>query len=430
MFRKPTPYEIALWAALPMAHTPRLEGRLRMILDNTRARRATTRRALLLALMPGAAALVALAVLRLDARAQAAPASARPPAALAPPSSIPQAPGTISRYFIGPGPRLMKQVGAITWSQPRLALLPRALPSGAKVRAETSLKHLRAAAPEVAPRIVQFPRPAAAPEILPAIPDRAVPPPAPPAPAAPTGDVSVDLVGVTDGAKWWDAAGTPLPQPLYSPTAYHTGKYDYWRKAFDAGKPRLDFAFRVSPASARDVTLRFSLESPDVPWSSTLGTWPEKMQGRDQQTETQLNSLSGGLRVLSATCNSAPTARPITVSVASGPWAVAATAHVSAAGPAQSFASHVYFFSQLFEADGKSRVIISTNDTENDVRVVAVDAQGRETLPAEIGDTSTPAMSQMTALFALPAAQIKELRVETRPFRQMTFKDIAARPAK
>ena len=73
MFRKPTPYEIALWAALPMAHTPRLEGRLTLILDQTRSRRATTRRALLLALTPGAAALVALAVLRLDARAQAAP---------------------------------------------------------------------------------------------------------------------------------------------------------------------------------------------------------------------------------------------------------------------------------------------------------------------------------------------------------------------
>lgn len=322
----------------------------------------------------------------------------------------------------------MRQEGAITWSPPRLASLPKALPSGAKMRAASSLKHPSAAPPKVRPPVVQLPRPAAAPVTLPTVPDRPVP--APPAPAAPAGDVSVDLVGVTDGGRWWDAAGVPLPQPLYSTAAYHTGKYDYWRKAFDAGKPRLDFAFRVSPASARDVTLRLSLEGPDVPWSSTQGTWPEKMQGRDQQTEAQLNSLSGGLRVLSATYNSAPTARPITVSIASGPWAVAATVHVSAAGPAQSFGAHAYFFSQLFEADGKSRVIISTNDTENDVRVVAVDAQGRETLPAEIGDTSTSAMSQMTALWALPAAQIKELRVETRPFRQMRFKNVAAQPAK
>lgn len=72
MFRKPTPYEVALWAALPMAHTPRLEGRLTMILDRTRLRRAPTRRVLLLALGAGAAALVPLAMLRPAARAQGA----------------------------------------------------------------------------------------------------------------------------------------------------------------------------------------------------------------------------------------------------------------------------------------------------------------------------------------------------------------------
>ena len=74
MTRKPTLADLALWAALPMAHTPRLEGRLTMILDQARSRRALTRRALLLALGVGAAALVPLAMLRPVARAQAAPA--------------------------------------------------------------------------------------------------------------------------------------------------------------------------------------------------------------------------------------------------------------------------------------------------------------------------------------------------------------------
>lgn len=70
MLRKLTPFDLALWAALPMAHTSRIEGRLATILDQTRSRCALTRRVLLTALCVGAAALVPLAMLRPAAKAQ------------------------------------------------------------------------------------------------------------------------------------------------------------------------------------------------------------------------------------------------------------------------------------------------------------------------------------------------------------------------
>ena len=70
MTRKP--YEFALWAALPMAHTPRIEGRLRMILDAGRPRRALTRRVLLVSLAAAALGCGALAALQPGRRAQAA----------------------------------------------------------------------------------------------------------------------------------------------------------------------------------------------------------------------------------------------------------------------------------------------------------------------------------------------------------------------
>jgi hypothetical protein len=75
-------YELALWAALPMAHTSNIEGRLKMILDTTRPRRALTRRVLTAALGVAAAALIPLAMLRPMARAQATPQRAAAPAAL------------------------------------------------------------------------------------------------------------------------------------------------------------------------------------------------------------------------------------------------------------------------------------------------------------------------------------------------------------
>ena len=63
MKRKPTLNELALWAALPMAHTPRIEGRLKMIL-NTDTRRTLPRRAGTVGLALAAALLVPLAAAR------------------------------------------------------------------------------------------------------------------------------------------------------------------------------------------------------------------------------------------------------------------------------------------------------------------------------------------------------------------------------
>lgn len=69
MTRKRTLYDYALWAALPIAHTSKVEGRIKMVLDTTR-RRTSPRRFLALAVMAGAAALVPLSMLQPIAKAQ------------------------------------------------------------------------------------------------------------------------------------------------------------------------------------------------------------------------------------------------------------------------------------------------------------------------------------------------------------------------
>ena len=71
---KRKPYELALWAALPMAHTTRIEGRLRMILDDSHPRRALTRRALLVSLAAAALGCGVLAALKPGTQARAASA--------------------------------------------------------------------------------------------------------------------------------------------------------------------------------------------------------------------------------------------------------------------------------------------------------------------------------------------------------------------
>jgi hypothetical protein len=88
-FRNLTPHHLALWAALPMARAPRMEGRLSLILDRTRSRHVPARRAVLTALGLSAAALLPLAMLRPVARAQAAP--------VVPPGSLRAQPDTPAR---------------------------------------------------------------------------------------------------------------------------------------------------------------------------------------------------------------------------------------------------------------------------------------------------------------------------------------------
>ena len=62
--------------AIAMAQTSKIESRLQMILDKTRPRRPLARRVLVLALIPASAALITLAILKPDAKAQTSPKSA------------------------------------------------------------------------------------------------------------------------------------------------------------------------------------------------------------------------------------------------------------------------------------------------------------------------------------------------------------------
>ena len=86
MTRNRTLSDIALWAALPMAHTPRIEGRLKMIL-NTETRRTLPRRAGPVSLVLAAALLLPLAAARpvpADSTAKSAAAPILKRAALTP----------------------------------------------------------------------------------------------------------------------------------------------------------------------------------------------------------------------------------------------------------------------------------------------------------------------------------------------------------
>lgn len=333
-------------AAIAMARTARIEGRLTMILDTTRPRRALTRRFLLTALGVGAAALVPLAALRPGVRAQAGTPAA-------------------SRRHLTP-----------------MDMTP--------------------ATPAVFP-----------------------------------GSIPIQLVGVGSPKtlKWWGKNGVPLAQPVYgiSP-ALSLGELP------DPRQRQVQLAFRLPP-SAQDVTVKYALTGSLN--SSSDGSWPFKTQDQKQWREAQLNERTGGARIVTATYPASVTKTNVRVGIAFGPWKTAATdtrdtlsetAGYMSAGTRDS-GIHKFIFGQPIDVSSvetKSNVVLTiSTDTTDDLRVVAVTTQGQTVLPYQVGGNSIGTLDQITARFAgLPLSQIKEIRVETRPFRYVEFKNVALRPAK
>ena len=342
--------------AIAMARTTQIEGRLKMILDNTRSRRALTRRILVLSLTPGAVILIGLAMLRPSAKAQAVSAPS------------------------------VKHIAAPV----RVAQLPKAaLPVAPVVPNSTDLK----------------------------------------APPADFRDNGVLLAGMTNGtdlgSHWWAENGALLPQDIYDTKVYQAESH-----AFSPSTKNVIFAFSLSPTN-KSATVRY--EVPDSLGASSMGSWPFKLQSQAHLTEAQFDIRTGGTRILTAAFPNTLSHTTFRVGVASGPWKTLATDTLS--GPDGYGSTDIkegnskLLFGPALETKTDVVLTIST-DTTDDLRVVAVDAQGRESLPTQIGDTGYSTLDQITAHFAQPLAKIKEIRVQTRPFRWVEFKNVALQPSK
>jgi len=190
------------------------------------------------------------------------------------------------------------------------------------------------------------------------------------------------------------------------------------------------------PPNAQGVTVKYALT--DCLNSSWGGSLPSKIEDHDRQTEAQLNAQTGGARVVTATFPASVSKTNVRVGTASGPWKVIGTARRTGPGQIEGLSIQLvnagYIVSRPAETKEGTVLTISVNaavgTSAEDLRLVAVDGQGRHLLPADIGDSSIGALEQITAHFALPPAQIKEVRVETRPFHYVEFKNVALRPAK
>ncbi len=137
------------------------------------------------------------------------------------------------------------------------------------------------------------------------------------------------------------------------------------------------------------------------------------------------------MRTLSAIYPNSVAKASLRVGVASGPWKVSAFETITPAGESGQTGctgGQKIILSPLAQTANGLFLTVSTDSTD-DIRVVAVNLQGDELLPASIGGESIDTLDQITARFSQPLSQIKEFRVETRPFTWTEFKNVALKPA-
>ena len=337
-------------AAITMAQTPHIQRRILMVLDKTHSRRTVTRRALLVALIPTAAAVIMLAVLRPDAKAQAAPVS------------VPLSPASQHLMFtLHHGSVIYNGHGRQT-----LVTTPDMTINGTRL-----------------------------------------------------------LAGITDagkpGSSWWSATGALLPAPVYDTNAYHSDDH-----VGDSSTHNVSFAFRLPP-TASGITTDYKLE--DSKGSSGDGDWPGKSQSDGGHTESQMFAATGGTRVVTSAFPAALKKTSIQIGIAAGPWRTAASNHNPSSGLSTNDGAQGFILGAA-EQTAKSLALTVTTNSTDDLRIIAVDRQGNELLPDDHLGSGINGMDQITVHFSQPLSQIKEFRVETRPFQWIEFKNVALQPVK
>lgn len=221
--------------------------------------------------------------------------------------------------------------------------------------------------------------------------------------------VTVEMIGVSenpsDGKPWWGPEGSPLLQRPYT----HLGA------SVTPGPDRRgnEFAVRLGNLPKEDVGIRWEFDPP----TSYAGGG---IHGGDAVTQ---------LRAIAAQVPSSQSVITVKLGVAAGTWTTLAKA--TGSGSSSSGRGNVAVsFSPTHEDVNAVVVTVAHNVADQDIRVVAVDVSGRELKPGRSTTGGAGNIRQLTCTFYnVKLSDIKEFRLQSRPYEWATFKNVALRPA-
>lgn len=220
--------------------------------------------------------------------------------------------------------------------------------------------------------------------------------------------VVAEVIGVghnpSRGQPWWAPDGTPMSAPY---------------EKIDATTPA--GAEEVS----REVALRWIHEPQDVTVRLTpnSSSWYGGCRAFDADGKELL-----GVKVIAGTFSKEQKACNLTFKIAAGPWQ---TLREDSGRGYVTYGEkdHGYAFSRAIEINGATQITISHDILDRDVRIVAVDHQGREIATEYRGGGGVKGFSQQTVIFyKLPLKEIKTFRVQARNWQKVEVIGIALNP--
>ena len=225
-------------------------------------------------------------------------------------------------------------------------------------------------------------------------------------------------------SRWWDQSGLRLSAPLFDPSETLDKMGPIPNQRF------LSIAFRL-PVGSRAATFTYDLGTVEFSLSKSLRSG--KIKGQANWTEGQLNPNTDGTRVITARFPATFTTANLRVGVANGTWSTMYSdtgQGQSISNPSEPGGRTTFISNPMIETRSGLVITVTTGGVKDDVRIVVVDRKNQILLPESLDENSGGGISQITGHFALPLKQLKEFRIQTRPFAWTEFKNVALQPVK
>ncbi|WP_435021184.1 RNA polymerase sigma factor [Tundrisphaera sp. TA3] len=229
------------------------------------------------------------------------------------------------------------------------------------------------------------------------------------------GGAKVRLVGVSTYPSGPNTWRTPDGEPLTAPCE---------RSGFqlhpDVGQKVRVFAISVINTTDERASYRWEI-TPSA--GATASSHPFAASGEEIPG---LGSVAVCLPADRRTCT-------VRAGVASGAWKTLLTngpgsGSIMSGDFGATFADPTEIPNRPARDGGPTSLTLSHDVLDGDVRVVAVDAQGKETAPVRQSSGGTKNFRQVTVGFDLPLASIREFRLQSRPFEWAEFADVPVDP--
>jgi hypothetical protein len=220
---------------------------------------------------------------------------------------------------------------------------------------------------------------------------------------------TIEVVGISPypstPRSWWAPDGTPLAEAPCDPGVKH----------FAGGE---DDVYR-----AVAVRITGEPEGADVDWSVSG-------KGHSKERATLAGQDVPGLRLAAVDCPRNDESCTVTFSVAAGPWKTVVAADKRTGAFASGLQKGMrYIFSDPFATKAGVLLAVTYSIQDDDVRLVAVDREGKERAPLRSSGGSTWGLYQVVSEFDLTPDQVDEFRLQTRSYEHLEIKDVALKPS-